>query len=282
MATKRKADELGSKAAGKQKLQPEYEADPTIDEDFTSVEAALGLLDDEADDDDNLEVAADDLVDVLDGDSEAFGDEALGLVADDAAGYDESDAEPDDEADDESVAETLPFDAGQLEAEDVDLSSLHDAELTMPEARRAAQLLAANGSLSMVRCSGREMSVGSLADDDELEWDSEEYGDVEAIILAELLKPNTVVKRLDLARNAIGDAGACALAAMLAENTCLEYLNLECCTFGERGGVAFVAALAKNSTLSYLNLKENSLPGSTQQDLRDAWAKGRQGIGLHI
>lgn len=55
------------------------------------------------------------------------------------------------------------------------------------------------------------------------------------IIIAELLKANQTVQRLDLARNQIGDAGACALAAMLVANSTIEYLNLESNNFGERG-----------------------------------------------
>lgn len=55
------------------------------------------------------------------------------------------------------------------------------------------------------------------------------------IVIAELMKTNSSVQRLDLARNILGDAGAMALASMLSENSTLEYLNLESNTFGERG-----------------------------------------------
>ena len=55
------------------------------------------------------------------------------------------------------------------------------------------------------------------------------------IIIAELLKVNETVKRLDLARNNIGDIGVCAIAQMLRSNSSIEYLNLESNEFGERG-----------------------------------------------
>ena len=55
------------------------------------------------------------------------------------------------------------------------------------------------------------------------------------IVIAALLKANTTVKRLDLARNQIGDAGAVALANLLRDNSCIEYLNLESNMFGEAG-----------------------------------------------
>lgn len=61
------------------------------------------------------------------------------------------------------------------------------------------------------------------------------------IIIAELLKGNSTVQRLDLARNNIGDAGACALAQMLCTNSSIEYLNLESNEFGERGARSSMA-----------------------------------------
>ena len=53
--------------------------------------------------------------------------------------------------------------------------------------------------------------------------------------MAELLKGNTTLKRLDLARNVISDDGAEALANSLRDNTSLEYLNLESNDIAEKG-----------------------------------------------
>ena len=55
------------------------------------------------------------------------------------------------------------------------------------------------------------------------------------IIIAELLKTNETVKRLDLARNCLSDAGVAAIAQMLCVNKTIEYVNLESNEFGERG-----------------------------------------------
>ena len=104
---------------------------------------------------------------------------------------------------------------------------LRELAVTAAQARLMAPLLCANEALSTIRFEGHELAVSDLREDEELEWDSEEYTDVETIIIAEFLKNNTCVKRLDLARNQIGDAGASALAQALCSNDCLEYLNLE-------------------------------------------------------
>jgi hypothetical protein len=140
------------------------------------------------------------------------------------------------------------------------------------------------------------------------------------IIIAELLKTNETVKRLDLARNCLSDAGVAAIAQMLCVNKTIEYVNLESNEFGERGacclspwssyvrlplqasvssltasahalllpaagGVAFIAAVAANSTLSYLNLKENSLPATVKSKISANWQlceDRANGVGLHF
>jgi len=167
------------------------------------------------------------------------------------------------------------------EDEEVDLSA---HELTLPEARRVALSLALNESLATLKFADHSLAVGDLKEEDELEWDSEEYNDVDAIIIAELLKGNTCVKRLDLARNQIGDAGGCALAAVLQTNTAIEYVNLESNTLGERAGAAFRNALQGNTTLQYLNLMYNSVPTSLQVEIGETWKALRQDqqVGLHL
>ena len=163
------------------------------------------------------------------------------------------------------------------EGETVDLFGV---ELTLEQARRVAQLLATNDDLTTIKLQGHELAVGDLKEDDELEWDSEEYNDVDAIIIAELMKANTTVNRLDLARNNIGDAGAYALAQMLGVNSTLNYLNLESCPFGDAAGEAFVTALRSNSTVQYLNLKESGMTSNVLEALKTEW--GSRGIGLHL
>ena len=43
----------------------------------------------------------------------------------------------------------------------------------------------ANGDLAKLKLATSTLSISDLKEDDELEWDSEEYTDVEAIIIAE-------------------------------------------------------------------------------------------------
>ena len=169
-----------------------------------------------------------------------------------------------------------------LVAEEVDLSGC--GELSLPQVRRVAQVLARNESLTSIKLEGHTLPVGDLQDEDELEWDSEEYTDTDAILISQLLRANTTVKRLDLARNQIGDAGACALAELLIGNATIEYLNLESNMFGEKAGRAFRAALSLNSTLQYLNLMYNSVPNAVNDEIRDTWGASResQGVGLHL
>jgi len=157
--------------------------------------------------------------------------------------------------------------------------------LSGAQARRVAQLVADNSSLLTIQFEGHELPIGDLLEEDELELDSEEYTDIEAIIIAEILKKdNNAVKRLDLARNQITDDGAKALAQMLTTNATLEYLNLESNMISEKGGAAFGRAVLENSTLQYLNLMYNSIPSTRQQDLRDIWqaTSGRGQLGLHL
>merc|ERR1711924_587417 len=108
-------------------------------------------------------------------------------------------------------------------AEEIDLN---EVGCSAAQARRIAPLLVGNSNLKTIKFDGHELSVADLREEEELEWDSEEFHDVEAIIIAEFLKSNEALTRLDLARNGIADAGACALAMALRDNSTLEYLNL--------------------------------------------------------
>ena len=137
----------------------------------------------------------------------------------------------------------MPFtDEELLTAEELDFSEVF---LSTAQARYAAEILARNSSLTVIHFDGHKLPVAELNEADELEWDSEEYADVEAIIIAEYLKkPNCPVKRLDLARNHVTDHGARALAEMLQTNSTLEYLNLESNMVGEKGALHTLSSLS--------------------------------------
>ena len=86
--------------------------------------------------------------------------------------------------DDDELPEGITEEALKSE-ENVDLSS---ASLSLVQAQRVAQLLASNDALASIKFDGHTVDVESMRTDEELEWDSEDYCDVEAIIIAELLK----------------------------------------------------------------------------------------------
>jgi hypothetical protein len=253
-----------SRAVGKRRADAEYLQDTAVDEDLQ--EALLSFDDGDVDALNHGAAEADlasgvpaDTTDVLE----------VGLEGVTAHNNVEDDLE-------------LPIDPGELEtATDINLSAVN---LTAAQARRIAPLLCSNAELVTIRFQGHDLSVSDLKEEDELEWDSEEYSDVEAIIIAEFLKSNRALKRLDLARNHVSDDGAIALALALKENATLEYLNLESNVVAEQGGKALSEAVQTNNTLQYLNLMHNAIPSSGQQELRDVWAKVREGrqLGLHL
>jgi hypothetical protein len=157
--SKRKAEAPAGRS-GKAKAAPDEDEQDLVgsakddgeDED-DGLDAALGGDDDE-----------DDLAAVLGGD-----DDEDGLGGDD-------DVPPFDATEIGELPDGL--EQSQLtDEEDVDLSKI---ELTVPQARRVAQLLAQNGSLSKIKLPAHSISISDL-EEDELEWDSEEYNDVEAV-----------------------------------------------------------------------------------------------------
>ena len=157
--SKRKAEAPAGRS-GKAKAAPDEDEQDLVgsakddgeDED-DGLDAALGGDDDE-----------DDLADVLGGDDDE----------DDLGGDD--DVPPFDATEIGELPDGL--EQSQLtDEEDVDLSKI---ELTVPQARRVAQLLAQNGSLSKIKLPAHSISISDL-EEDELEWDSEEYNDVEAV-----------------------------------------------------------------------------------------------------
>ena len=256
---------------------------PTGAEDIEINEALLGFDDDGLPEDglpgedgfDDSELG--DLEDALGDDGGEEGDDDGEEGDDGGEEEDDGDGDGDDgggelppETEDDA---TLPVDASELEAgEEVDLSA---HTLSTAQARLIAPHLVQNGDLAKLKLATSTLSISDLKEDDELEWDSEEYTDVEAIIIAECvhrrrprnslpqaisaqLRPESPrvtahpscsaldrrylkaslpkLERLDLARNQISDAGARALSAAIAVNTTLEYLNLESNVVAEKGG----------------------------------------------
>ena len=177
---------------------------PTGAEDIEINEALLGFDDDAADGlpgDDGLpgedgfdESELGDLEDAL-GDEEEDDDGEEG----DDGGEEEDDGDGDgDDGGGELPPETeddatLPVDASELESgEEVDLSA---HTLSTAQARLIAPHLVQNGDLAKLKLATSTLSISDLKEDDELEWDSEEYTDVEAIIIAECALARAILFR---------------------------------------------------------------------------------------
>ena len=107
-------------------------------------------------------------------------------------------------------------------------------------------------------------------------------------VVAEILESNTSVRKVFLGSNeAIGDEGAKALAEALKENATVERLNLSDCGIGADGAAALAEALRSNTSLTQLDLEYacwldgNGVGEQGKQLLRDAVA-GRQGFKLRL
>lgn len=79
-----------------------------------------------------------------------------------------------------------------------------------------------------------------------------------AIALAEALKENKSLTKLDLSLCEIEDEGAIALARALEENKSLTKLDLSHCEIGDEGAKAIAEALEENSSLRELDLSCNN------------------------
>eukprot|EP00434_Breviolum_minutum_P037107 symbB.v1.2.032890.t1/scaffold4013.1/size46388/1 len=77
--------------------------------------------------------------------------------------------------------------------------------------------------------------------------------------LAEGLKNNSILTKLNLYNNNIGDTGAQGLAEMLKHNSTLTDLYLGCNNIGPEGAQALAEGLKHNSTLTNLSLYFNKL-----------------------
>ena len=102
--------------------------------------------------------------------------------------------------------------------------------------------------------------------------------DLDAAAVAEILTSNTSVTEVYLNFNEeIGDEGAKALAEALKVNATVKKLDLDGCGIGDDGAAALAEALRSNTSLTKLALMFNKSIGEQgKQLLRDAVA-GREG-----
>ena len=116
-----------------------------------------------------------------------------------------------------------------------------------------------------------------------LTYASIDWGDDEAVQLAEVLPLCTSATLLDLRTNKISDRGAKALAAAFAEGAMpkLEKLYLFNNQIGDEGAVALAEAVGKGALpeLKVLNLGSNKL----SQTAKEAWeAVKRSGLEVYL
>ena len=104
----------------------------------------------------------------------------------------------------------------------------------------------------------------------------------DATVVAEILKSNTSVTTVYLyGIKEIGDEGAKALAEALKVNATVEKLDLDGCGIGDDGAAAIAEALRSNTSLEQLWLRGKGIGEQGKQLLRDAVA-GRKGFGLYV
>lgn len=93
-------------------------------------------------------------------------------------------------------------------------------------------------------------------------------GDKGAIALADMLRHNRTLTRIELSFCDIHDAGAIALADSLANNTTLKYLDLGENRICDAGAIALAKALEINTTLTVLCLYANPITAEGVKALR--------------
>ena len=103
-----------------------------------------------------------------------------------------------------------------------------------------------------------------------LQLSKAEIGDMGAQALAEALRENSSLTKLELDANSIGDAGAQALAETLRENSSLATLRLAGNSIGDAGAQALAEALGENSSLATLELGSNGIGAAGAQALAEA------------
>eukprot|EP00948_MAST-09A_sp_MAST-9A-sp1_P000350 g350.t1 len=95
-------------------------------------------------------------------------------------------------------------------------------------------------------------------------------GDQGAEAIADALKVNKTLQRLNLSSTDISYQGAEALADALKENNTLQVLNLDENSIGDQGAKALADALKENKTLQKLDLHENGIEDQGAKALADA------------
>ena len=99
-------------------------------------------------------------------------------------------------------------------------------------------------------------------------------GDDNVLALAEALKANTTLKRLDINHRMLFDSGAIAVAEALKGNKSLTFLNMTCNCIGPAGMHGLADALKVNTSLKWIDLRDNLRDGGGAAKVKDAARAG--------
>lgn len=94
--------------------------------------------------------------------------------------------------------------------------------------------------------------------------------DAVALVLGEVVKNNSTIRKLNLSSNCIGDEGCSALAEGIQINDSLTELNLHCNEIGDAGCVKLAQSINSNSAITNLNLSANRFGDDGVAALADA------------
>ena len=100
--------------------------------------------------------------------------------------------------------------------------------------------------------------------------------------LADALKSSTTLTVLDLSENSIGDAGVANLADALKSNNTLAKLNLCYNCIHDTGAAKLADVLKSNNTLTELNLRDNGIGDDGAGSLADALKSNTALTRLHL
>lgn len=115
-----------------------------------------------------------------------------------------------------------------------------------------------------------------------LDFSSCQLSDADAVALAEALMVNRTLRHLVLFNNIIKAPGVIAIAEALKHNTTLRTLSLGGNRIGESGSKAIAEAIKQNTTLTYLSLENNTIGAEATISIAEALKQNSALIGLDL
>jgi Ran GTPase-activating protein (RanGAP) involved in mRNA processing and transport len=97
-----------------------------------------------------------------------------------------------------------------------------------------------------------------------------------ASALADALKANTSLTKIDIAANRIGNEGVSALADALKLNTSVTNINLGWNEIGKEGALALVDGLKVNTSVAHIDIRSNALGESNRASIKSLLARNNR------